>query len=307
MSPQSIFIYEIDKSFGPNLLVEYCLTQLHVSKDILKEFTEKHVDKEFKFASVKKDNITYYSGRIEGVSKDEDNLYLGFISKEDEDLLSIKSAFDTILERIRRDYSNDKRALENLLKNSLNSILTLMEKLKEPAIIVDTINEKTKQMLDNGDLQEARELIELGEEVPEKLAEEIKLAEELLTEGSYKKSKKNYEKAAELAETIQEYEIASFLKHKAEEVGLFPDLLKEQDQLIKEIAKNIEELQGNRLHLYHEIVRPINRWIEISSSFEEQEKVPALLELLTNAKRADKFAKELFNIDIKIKEKFDSI
>jgi len=190
MSPQSIFIYEIDKSFGPNLLVEYALTQLHISKDILKEFAEKHVDKEFKFASVKKDNITYYSGRIEGISKEEDNLFLGFISKEDEDLLSIKSAFDTILERIRRDYSNDKRALENLLKNSLNSILTLMEKLKEPAIIVDTINEKTKQMLDDGSLQEARELIELGEAVPEKLAEEIKLAEELLTEGSYKKSKK---------------------------------------------------------------------------------------------------------------------
>lgn len=307
MSPQSIFIYEIDKSFGPNLLAEYSLTQLYVSKDVLREFAEKHVDKEFKFASVKKDNVTYYSGRIEGISKDEDNLYLGFISKEDEDLLSIKSTFDTILERIHRDYSNDKKALESLLKNSLNSILTLMEKLKEPAIIVDTINEKTKEMLDNGQLQEARELIELGEEVPEKLAEEIKLAEDLLNEGSYKKSKKSYEKAAELAETIQEKEIASFLKHKAEEVGLFPELLKEQDQLIKDIGKNIEELQANQLHLYHEIIKPINRLIEISSSFEEQEKIPALLELITNAKRADRFAKELFNLDIKIKENFESL
>ena len=307
MSPQSIFLYEIDKSFGPNLLAEYSLTNLLVQKDILKEFIEKHVNKEFNFASVKKDNIRYFSGKIKALGEGLDNIYLGFIFKEDEDILSIKSAFETILERVRRDYSKDKNVLESILKDSLNSILTLMDKLKEPTIIVDTINEKTKKMLDDGQLQEARELIELGEKVPENLAEEMKLAEEALSERLYKKSKKSYEKAAGLAETIQEYEIASFLKHKAEEVGLFPDLKKEYEQLFKEIGKNIEDLQTNQLHLYHEILKPLNRLIEISSSFEEQEKISRLLELITNATRADRLAKELFNLDIKIKEQFESI
>ena len=307
MSPQSIFLYEIDKSFGPNLLAEYSLTNLLVQKDILKEFIEKHVNKEFNFASVKKDNIRYYSGKIEALGEGIDNVYLGFIFKEDEDILSIKSAFETILERVRRDYSKDKNVLESILKDSLNSILTLMDKLKEPTIIVDTINEKTKKMLDDGQLQEARELIELGEKVPENLAEEMKLAEEALSEGFYKKSKKSYEKAAGLAETIQEYEIASFLHHKAEEVGLFPELKREEEQLFKEIGKNIDVAQSNQLHLYHEIIKPLNRLIEISSSFEDQEKIVRLLDLITNATRADRLAKELFNLDIKIKEQFDSI
>jgi tetratricopeptide (TPR) repeat protein len=307
MSPQSIFLYEIDKSFGPNLLAEYSLTNLKVQKDILKEFIEKHVNKEFNFASVKKDNIRYYSGKIEGLGEGIDNVYLGFIFKDDEDILSIKSAFETILERVRRDYSKDKNELVNTLKDSLNSILTLMDKLKEPRIIVDTINEKTKKMLDDGKLQEARELIELGEKIPENLAEEIKLAEQYLNEHFYKKAKKSYEKSAGLAESIQEYEIASFLKHKAEEVGLFPDLKREQEQLLKEIGKNIEDLQSNQLHLYHEIIKPLNRLIELSSSFEEQEKISRLLELITKATRADRLAKELFNLDIKIKEQFDSI
>ena len=307
MCPQSIFLYEIDKSFGPNLLAEYSLTNLQVQKDILKEFIEKHVNKEFNFASVKKDNIRYYSGKIEALEGGIDNVYLGFIFKEDEDLLSIKSAFETILERVRRDYSKDKSELEMILKDSLNSILTLMDKLKEPTIIVDTINEKTKKMLDDGKLQEARELIELGEKIPENMAEEIKLAEEYLNDGFYKKAKKSYEKSAGLAETIQEYEIASFLKHKAAEVGLFPDLMKEHEQLLKDIGKNIEDLQTNQLHLYHEILKPLNRLIEISSSFEEQEKISRLLELITNTTRADRLAKELFNLDIKIKEQFDSI
>jgi len=307
MSPQSIFLYEIDKSFGPNLLAEYSLTNLLVQKDILKEFIEKHVNKEFNFASVKKDNIRYFSGKIKALGEGLDNIYLGFIFKEDEDILSIKSAFETILERVRRDYSKDKNVLESILKDSLNSILTLMDKLKEPTIIVDTINEKTKKMLDDGQLQEARELIELGEKVPENLAEEMKLAEEALSEGFYKKSKKSYEKAAGLAETIQEYEIASFLHHKAEEVGLFPELKREEEQLFKEIGKNIDVAQSNQLHLYHEIIKPLNRLIEISSSFEDQEKIVRLLDLITNATRADRLAKELFNLDIKIKEQFDSI
>ena len=307
MSPQSIFLYEIDKSFGPNLLAEYSLTNLLVQKDILKEFIEKHVNKEFNFASVKKDNIRYYSGKIEALGEGIDNVYLGFIFKEDEDILSIKSAFETILERVRRDYSKDKNVLESILKDSLNSILTLMDKLKEPTIIVDTINEKTKKMLDDGQLQEARELIELGEKVPENLAEEMKLAEEALSERFYKKAKKSYEKAAGLAETIQEYEIASFLHHKAEEVGLFPELKREEEQLFKEIGKNIDVAQSNQLHLYHEIIKPLNRLIEISSSFEDQEKIVRLLDLITNATRADRLAKELFNLDIKIKEQFDSI
>ena len=132
-----------------------------------------------------------------------------------------------------------------------------MDKLKEPKIIVETINEKTKQMLDDGKLQEARELINLGEEIPEKLAEEIKIAEQSLEEKLYKKSKKSYLKAAEYAEIIQEFEIVSFLQHKAEVIGTFPDLSKEREKLLSDAQKIISDLQSNQLHLYHELMKPI--------------------------------------------------
>ena len=46
--PVGIYLYEIDESFGPNVLAEYYLAQENkINKEILKDFEEKHVQKEF--------------------------------------------------------------------------------------------------------------------------------------------------------------------------------------------------------------------------------------------------------------------
>ena len=307
MSPQAIFLYEIDESFGPNILAEYYLIKQELPKDVLKDFVKKHVEKEFKSALSQKDNIRYFSNKVDAKELEKENLYLGFILKEEEDMVSIRSIFETIEEKILKEYTQDRNKMENILKDSLNSILSLMEKLKEPAIIVDTINDKTKTMIDDGKLQEARELIDLGEEVPEKLAMEIKYAEEFLNDKVYKKAKKSYLKAAELAEVIQEYEIVSFLRYKAEEIGTLPDLIKESETLYKDISGLIDTLQENKLHLYHELNKPLNRLINISSSFEEEEKISKLTQLLSFSSQADRLAKELFNLDKKIKDAIDNL
>jgi hypothetical protein len=307
MSPQAIFLYEIDESFGPNILAEYFLIKQELPKEILKDFVQKHVEKEFKSAVSQKNNIRYFSNKIDAKSIEKENLYLGFILKEEEDMVSIKSIFETVEEKILKEFTEDRKKLEELLKDSLNSILSLMEKLKEPAIIVETINDKTKKMIDDGLLQEARELIDLGEEVPQKLAMEISLAEEYLNENKYKKAKKSYLKAAELAETIQEYEIVSFLRYKAEEIGTLPELIKESEGLYKDINGLIDTLQENKLHLYHELNQPLNRLINISSSFEDNEKISKLTQLLSYSNQADRLAKELFNLDKKIKEAMENL
>jgi tRNA A37 N6-isopentenylltransferase MiaA len=177
-----------------------------------------------------------------------------------------------------------------------------MEKLKEPAMVKETINDKTKKMLDDGKLHEARELIDLGEQIPEKLSEEIKLAEQLLNDSFYKKAKKSFLKAAELAQIIQEIDIVSFLTSKAEQVGKFPDLVKEQETILKEMKNKVEELHNNKLHLYHELIKPLDTLIHISNSFEEREKTKTLTEFLKSCKRADELAKDLFKLDKIIKE-----
>ena len=251
--PKAIILYEIDQSFGPNILAEYYLKQDDkLPTTILKEFSEKHIKKGYSDVTVRDENNRYYSNIVNAKSIDKENLYLGFILQEGEDLLSLKSIFESVEEKIVQNFSTEKKKMTEILKNGLNSILSLIQKLQEPKIIKEILNERTKIMLDDGQLQEARELIDLGEDIPEKLAEEVKLAEEFLNNKDYKKAKKSLLKASELATVIQEEEIASFLENKGEQVGLYPDLLKERENLHKEISSNLSS--GGAEHKHYRIL-----------------------------------------------------
>ena len=307
MTPQAILIYEIDKSFGPNILAEHVLNQVKLPTYLLKDLVEEHVQKNQETVTLQKDNKRIYSTKFDSNLINKDNVYLGVLLREDDDLISIKSMAETLKSKMTQNFTEDKKKLEKLLKSSYDSILTLMEKLKEPALIVETINEKTKRMIDEGKLQEARELIDLGEEIPAKLASEIKLAEQFLEEKLYKKAKKSFQKAAELAELIQEDEIVIFLQHKAEEIGTFPDLIKEKDQLFKNLQDILKDLEENNLYLYKELANPINRLIEIISSFGDNQLINKLTELNAVVNRASKIAKELYDIDKKIRNMFSKL
>jgi len=162
-------------------------------------------------------------------------------------------------------------------------------------------------MLDENLLQEARELIDLGEDVPEKLADEVKVAEELLKNKEYRKAKKSFSKASELAVLIQEEEIASFLQNKGDNVGMFPDLLKERESLNKEIEKIASELADNKLYLYDLLIDPIDRLIEISNNLEEEELTGELMKFKNNAQRASRLTNDLRRLDNKIKENLNKI
>ncbi len=301
--PRAIILYEIDPSFGPNVIAEYYLKQEDkLSPTILKDFSEKHDKKKLLDITIREGDNRYFSKKITSESLEKQNLYLSFILQEGEDIVSVKSIFNNVEETVIQNYTNDKSKMTHILNNAINSILSLMEKLQEPKIIKETINDRTKKMLDDGKLSEARELIDLGEEIPEKLAAEVKIAEDLLNQEFYRKAKKSFLKAAELAELIQEEEIATFLLNKGEQVGFFPDLIKERENLYKEVEKVATNLEINQLQIYDNFVEPIERLIEISLTFEEHELVDLLIKLKNNTQRASKLAIELNNIDENIRE-----
>ena len=301
--PRAIILYEIDPSFGPNIIAEYYLKQDDkISPTVLKEFLEKHDKKQLSDITIREGDNRYFSKKINAESLEKENLYLSFILQEEEDLVSLKSIFTNIEEHVIQNFTNDKVKMTQILNNAIHSVLTLMEKLKEPKIIKETINERTKKMLDDGKLSEARELIDLGEDIPEKLAAEVKLAEDLLIQELYRKARKSFLKAAELAELIQEEEIASFLENKGEQVGYFPDLIKEREILFKDIDKILANLEVSQLGMYNNFTEPIDRLIEISLTFEEHEFVDILTKLKNSTQRASKLAKELQGLDEKIRD-----
>ena len=301
--PKVIILYEIDASFGPNILAEYYLKQDDkIPPAILKEFSEKHVKKELSEVTILKEDNRYFSKKINAESLNKDNLFLSFILQEGEDVVSLKSIFENLEEKTVQNFTDDKNKMKEFLQNALNSIMSLLQKLQEPKIIKETINERTKKMLDDGKLTEARELIDLGEDIPEKLATEVKSAEQFLNNEFYRKAKKSFLKAAEFAELIQEEEITSFLKNKGEQVGLFPDLIKERETLNKQLEKIFNDIDITQLYLYNNLIEPIDRLIEISHSFEDHELIGNLTKLKNFSQKATRLVKELNDSDEKIGE-----
>jgi len=306
--PQGIFIYQIDPEFGPNIIVKYYLSDIKISAEILEKLDEKHIKKNLVDATTEQNGIRVYSSKLKSDSLKKENLYLGFILKKDEDLISLKSIFENMEQKIIENIDLDnKKQMERILKETVNSILSLMDKLKEPAIIQETINEKTKKLLDEGKLQEARELIDLGEEIPGELSETIKEADEYYQKEDYKKAKKRFLKAAELAEQIQEGEIVKFLKNKAEKVGTFPDLLDEEEDLEEDVKDVFDDFEKNQLRLYKKLIDPVERLIKISNVFEKNERYEFLMDLLKNIQKASQLAQELYELDDQIGEKMKNL
>ncbi len=295
-------MYEIDSSFGPNIIADYYLTKDKTPLEILKQFVDKHIKKNLYDASCRDDNFRYYSSKIEDI-KDEENLYIGFMLRLEEDIISLKSIFEKIEESVAQKFSKDKRKLQIILKDIIKSILTLMEKLKEPKIIKETINEKTKKLLDEGKLQEARELIELidKKKIPEKLSQEVRSAEQFLKNSLYKKSKKSYFKAAELAKQVKEAEMVVFLRKKGERVGNIPDIIKTREALNKAIKRGLEELQALEFKTYEGTLPLIEKNINLSNSLEDNDSIDLFEKLYKFCYNASKRANDLNKINKEIK------
>ena len=295
-------MYEIDSSFGPNIIADYYLTKDKTPLEILKQFVDKHIKKNLYDASCRDENFRYYSSKIEDI-KDEENLYIGFMLRLEEDIISLKSIFEKIEESVAQKFSKDKRKLQIILKDIVKSILTLMEKLKEPKIIKETINEKTKKLLDEGKLQEARELIELidKKKIPEKLSQEVRSAEQFLKNSLYKKSKKSYFKAAELAKQVKEAEMVVFLRKKGERVGNIPDIIKTREALNKAIKRGLEELQALEFKTYEGTLPLIEKNINLSNSLEDNDSIDLFEKLYKFCYNASKRANDLNKINKEIK------
>ncbi|MFX1256928.1 MAG: hypothetical protein ACFFAN_03645 [Promethearchaeota archaeon] len=176
-----------------------------------------------------------------------------------------------------------------------------MEKLRKSALIKDIINEKTKKLLDEGKLQEAKKLINLGEKIPKKLSQEVILAEQYHKEYHFKKAKKCYIKAAELAEQIQETELVEILKKKAEKVGDLTDILKTFEVINKAIRKSLEDLELPHVDIYENIIPLIEKNVKLSNSLENNSLRDILVKLQNLTQNASKKSKELEKLDDEIK------
>lgn len=296
-----IYLFKETKK-KPQIVVDYYSTDKRVSSSVLEELIKKHKKKGLIDALVQKEGYNFYSSEI----GEKENLYLGFILEESENLKSQKEIFEEIESRIIDNYETiGKQEMEDFLEETLNSMMDIVEKLKNPELIRDEINKRTKRLLDENKIDEAKKLIDLGETVPTELSELIKDAEDNLENEKYKKAKKSYLKAAEQAKLIQEDRIASFLESRGEKVGTFPDLKDQWKDLMDDIIDELDDFEIDQLQIYKPLIQKINVLKRIAEIFNQEGKYAAISKLLHEMKKASSLGDELFNLHKRIKNQLE--
>ncbi|MFO8019829.1 MAG: tetratricopeptide repeat protein [Promethearchaeia archaeon] len=305
--PLGIYLFEIDESFGPHTIAEFYLTEKKLTQKALKNLANKHIKKNLVDATYREGSVLHFSSLVRA-EEAEGKLFLGFILKEGEDLLSLKSMFEDLEKEIAENFTSDKKKMRQFLKGILNSILSLMEKLKEPKIIQEKINERTKTLLDNGKLQEARKLIKLGEETPSELSEKVKEGEAYFKDGDYKKARKSYEKAADLAEEIQEEKMVTVLNNKAKKADQMPDLIDKQEDLQEDIEDELDDIEVEEYpEIYKEIIDLLEEGIQVANALGENEKIKILSDFKHLSVKAKDTAGKLLDINKKLRENLKKI
>ena len=304
--PLGIFLYEIDESFGPNLLAEYYIKEIGLTKEILKKLGDNHLKKSnLNYVTHTKDDLKYYSKEIK--VDDKLSLYLGLITKSGEFIDSFIAVFDEIEAKIVKNFSKDKEKLKSLLREILHSRIELNEKLKEPKLIREKLNERIKDLLDEEKIQEARSLIDLGEIIPNEIAQSVNIAEESFKAQDYRNAKKHYSKAAELAEKIEELEIYKVLNEKAKTAENYPSYLRERDEAYKNIKYILGEIDSKKDGYYLQAIDIINKVVELSEKLDDDLIIADLNELINLCKNCSNLSENIRQNDEIIKDLLNKI
>lgn len=304
--PIGIFLYEIDESFGPNLLSEYSVKEVGITKEILKTLADKHLEKPgLKYNSLRTDTFKFYSREIK--INDKKALILGFILSTEEYVDSLFAVFDEIETKMVKNFTEDKNELKSLLKEILHARIESRDKLKEPKLIKEKMNERTKDLLDEGKIQEARELIDLGEIIPDEMAHSIKLAGDFFKAKDFRSAKKNFIRAAELAEKIGELEISKILNSRAKTAENYPIYVKEREDAYKEIKRLLQDIDLKKSNYYQQSVKSIQKIIEISNILEDYLNITELNKLVNLCNENSKLSEEIKLKDELIKDILDKL
>jgi len=134
---------------------------------------------------------------------------------------------------------------------------------------------RSKQLLDSGEIQKAQALISKSKSVPPRIAENLQLAETALTEKKYIIAAGYYETVSNLLFEIDETTLMQQYRDKAEKLKKIPNLQKERKEFIENAHKALKKV---------DFTEAIEWFTAAAKKSEELEDPVKLLEYSTKAK-----------------------
>ena len=108
-----------------------------------------------------------------------------------------------------------KGKIPDAMQEVVDNKVHIIEKTKAVKSIFSDVTKKASKLVDDNKLNEYQKLIKLAKDVPEKIIQNIKKGDAALIEKNYRTAERSYREAGDLASSVYEYSLASFLNKKS--------------------------------------------------------------------------------------------
>ncbi|MBD3230024.1 MAG: hypothetical protein GF329_17710 [Candidatus Lokiarchaeota archaeon] len=265
--PYSLVIVDWDKIKGPNVIYRYPPAEPHYNDDIPMQIFMMHTAKE-----PPEEQITLNLSGIDVLSqfiqfKQEGSMrriILLLLLKPEEKAIDFKRKLIKFKEKVigKLDSEDLQKFVANYYKeNFAAGIKTFsVEGMKKKLI------DQAQNLLEKGQTQKARNLIEKSERIPRTIFNLIKKAEKAYENEEYIDASKFYEDIVALLTEVQEDEMAANYAQKAMQVKKIPKLLEEQKDLSKKLHKHTKKIE------FEQIIELLTDLAKVSSELGHAEK-----------------------------------
>jgi hypothetical protein len=232
--PRALIILDWDRVKGPVIKAKY--PEIDFDSDLAMKIFMAHTAQEpvetqlsLQFGSA---NIVSRFTQFEGKGIMRRHLFILLLNPEE----NPKEFFKLLVEferTLKKDI--DASYLSDLVKNIYNqkTVSPISVGFNAEELSTKIIN-RSKQLLDQGDIQKAQLLISKAKSIPPKIAEMLQLAETALKEEKYVIAGSNYEIVSKLLLDIDETSLMQQYREKAEKLKKIPIIQRER----KEYADN---------------------------------------------------------------------
>ncbi|MHA1270948.1 MAG: hypothetical protein ACTSPY_14235 [Candidatus Helarchaeota archaeon] len=246
--PYSLLIVDWDKVKGPNVISRYPPADPHFHEDIPMQVFMMHTAKE-----PPEEEIVINLSGMDVLShfvqfKKENTirrLILLLLLKPNEKPIDFKRKLikfkDSIIGKLDSDELD--QIVEDFYKENFAGGIKefSVEGMKKKLI------EQAQNLLEKGQTQVAREIIEKSERIPRTIFNLLKQAENALKNEDYSEASKNYEDVVALLTEVQEDELAAEYAEKSMEIKQIPKLLSQQKDVMDKIRKITKKIDFTKL------------------------------------------------------------
>lgn len=246
-----------------------------ISSNIFLRLNLDHENKEYNLLKLKDVTIISYMHKIKGkIARKAHGIILGLILDEDDDSEKLRTPLKNAAESLEKlDLPNmSKEEFEEQLESIYNELLDTTSLLVDPNVIKDNVINRTKDLVsgkkkERTTAKELMDAIEAGDHL--QVSENFKLAEDAIKDDDLKNAAKYYEKAAEYAEKLLEFELVKALREKAESLRKIPISKQSLERKVQLARSFLRKEQFNAAYIAYKKASEIAK--ELMLPVEEEE------------------------------------